>query len=61
MCLMKNEAPLPTLVLKPYVLDSTLKNYKLHFTKAQKWILCETSITTVNTFTLEHWKERLYF
>lgn len=58
---MKNNAALPTLVLKDIVLDSAIKNYQNLFSKQLRWIACEQEITTIDAFTIENWKERLFF
>ncbi len=58
---MKNNAPMPTLVIKDVVVKSALQNYKNLFSKQQRWIPCEKEITTVDAFIFTHWKERLFF
>jgi hypothetical protein len=58
---MKNNKPLPVLVLKDFVFNSALNNYRNLFSAKQRWIPCETEITFVDSFTLENWKERLFF
>ena len=58
---MQNNTPLPTLILKNYVLNSALRNYQNLFSTEQRWIPCEKEISTVDSFTLENWKERLFF
>jgi hypothetical protein len=58
---MKNNQPLPVLVLKDYVLSSALNNYYNLFSTKQRWIPCENEISSVDKFTLENWKERLFF
>jgi len=58
---MKNNVSLPTLILKDFVLVSAIKNYKHLFSNQQKWIPCENEIETIDLFTLDNWKERLFF
>jgi hypothetical protein len=58
---MKNNKPLPVLVLKDFVLASALHNYRNLFSTKQNWISCEKEISTVDDFTLDNWKERLFF
>lgn len=58
---MKNNAPLPTLILKDFVLGSAIKNYQNLFSVQQRWIPCEQEIKTIDAFTFENWKERLFF
>ncbi|QVY67143.1 DUF2851 family protein [Polaribacter sp. Q13] len=58
---MKNNIPLPVLVLKDFVFKSALDNYRNLFSTNQRWIPCETEISSVDSFTLENWKERLFF
>ena len=58
---MKNNLPLPTLVLKSFVEDSLLYNYHALFSKQQNFIPCENQITKIDSFLLKNWLERLYF
>ncbi|OAD44499.1 DUF2851 family protein [Polaribacter atrinae] len=58
---MKNNKPLPVLVLKDFVLTSALNNYRNLFSTKQNWIPCEKEIGAVDNFTIENWKERLFF
>jgi len=58
---MKNNQPLPVLVLKDFVFNSALNNYHNLFSTKQRWIPCETEISSIDDFTLENWKERLFF
>ncbi len=51
---------LPTLVLKNYVSDSVLNNYRKLLNKTDKWINCENNIVEVDNFTLNNWLERLF-
>ncbi|MFK8059724.1 MAG: DUF2851 family protein [Polaribacter sp.] len=58
---MKNNQPIPTLVIRDFVLNSALKNYQNLFSTEKRWIPCEKEITEIDSFTLENWKERLFF
>ncbi|WP_298881325.1 DUF2851 family protein [uncultured Polaribacter sp.] len=58
---MKNNKPLPVLVLKDFVLKTALQNYRNLFAVKQSWIPCENEIATIDSFTLNNWKERLFF
>jgi len=58
---MKNNKPLPVLVLKDFVSNTAVKNYQNLFASKQRWIACEKEIMTVDGFTFENWKERLFF
>ncbi|WP_439128748.1 DUF2851 family protein [Polaribacter sp.] len=58
---MKNNQPLPTLVLKDLVDIHLLKNYKVLLFSKKDWIPCEKSINKTDDFILENWKERLFF
>ena len=58
---MKDNKPLPVLVLKNFVFNSALNNYRNLFSTKQRWIPCEKEINSVDDFTLENWKERLFF
>ncbi|WP_299665129.1 DUF2851 family protein [uncultured Polaribacter sp.] len=58
---MKNNKSLPTLVLKEIVDNSVLKNYRSLFFTSTSWIPCQNSIATIDDFTVENWKERLFF
>ncbi|CAL2103734.1 conserved protein of unknown function [Tenacibaculum sp. 190130A14a] len=58
---MKNNVPLPTIVLQDYIPDNILTNYDRLFHKNERWISCETQITEVDTFLFHNWLERLYF
>jgi len=58
---MKNEKPLPVLELKEFILETALNNYRNLFFAKQKWILCENEIGFVDDFTIDNWKERLFF
>jgi hypothetical protein len=58
---MKNNKPIPTLVLKGFVNKSVLENYRNLFFTPTIWIPCQNTIATVDSFTVAHWKERLFF
>ncbi len=58
---MKNNKPLPTLVLKNLVDKKLLKTYQNLFSSQLRWIPCETQIHTVDNFVMQNWLERLYF
>ena len=58
---MKNNKPLPVLILKDFVLKSAVNNYQNLFSKQQRWISCEKEVNSVDEFTFENWKERLFF
>ncbi|MGJ8743725.1 DUF2851 family protein [Polaribacter sp.] len=58
---MKNNAPLPTLVLKGLVQRILLTKYQELFSTQSRWIPCEENINSVHNFILENWKERLFF
>lgn len=57
---MKNNHPIPTLNLKNVVDESLLKNYQKLFSKQPCWIPCEKQITTIDSFLMGNWLERLY-
>jgi len=58
---MKNNKPLPVFVLKDFVSKSTLHNYRNLLSATQNWIPCEKEIIRIDNFTIENWKERLFF
>ena len=57
----KNNLPLPVLNISQLVAKDLLNNYQKLYSKEQRWIPCEKSITTIDAFVLENWKERLFF
>ncbi|MBI9041708.1 DUF2851 family protein [Lutibacter sp.] len=57
----KDNKPISTLELKNYVSAELLVNYQELFDKRKHWINCENSISTIDSFTLKNWIERLYF
>ncbi len=58
---MKNNLPLPTLILKNFVESNLLENYQKLFSKQQRFIPCENQIAKVGSFLIKNWLERLYF
>jgi hypothetical protein len=57
----KNNLSLPTVNISKLVANDLLFNYKKLYSKEQRWIPCENSIVTVDSFVFDHWKERLFF
>jgi hypothetical protein len=57
----KNNEEIPTLELKKYIHENVLISYNQLYQKNKNWINCEKDILKVDSFTLLHWKERLYF
>jgi hypothetical protein len=58
---MRNNKPLPVLILKDFVLNTALNNYLNLYSAKQRWISCENEIYTIDSFIFENWKERLFF
>jgi hypothetical protein len=58
---MKNNKPIPTLILKGAVHEGVLDNYRNLFSMPTKWIPCQNTIGTIDKFTFDNWKERLFF
>ncbi len=58
---MKNNIPLPTLILKDYVANNLLNNYQKLFSKEQRFIPCQNQLKEVDSFLFNNWLERLYF
>lgn len=56
----KDNNEMPTLELQQLVSKDLLTTYHKLFSKQQKWINCEKDISTVDSFVIEHFKERLY-
>lgn len=50
-----------TLELKNYIAKDLLNKHQQLFSKTKKWINCENDISTINSFVIAHWFERLYF
>jgi hypothetical protein len=57
----KDNLSLPTINISKLVANDLLLNYRKLYSKEQRWIPCEKSIKTVNSFVLDNWKERLFF
>ncbi len=51
---------IPTLELKKYVAAATLDSYE-RLMVPKRWIFCENDISTVDSFLLKNWQERLFF
>ncbi len=58
---MKNEKPLPTLILKDFIRPDILSNYRKLMFKGENWIFCEKQLPQIDDFLLSNWFERLYF
>jgi hypothetical protein len=58
---MKNNKPIPTLVLKNLIDETVLNNYKNLFLAPTAWLPCKNAISTVDKFIFNNWKERLFF
>lgn len=56
----RNNSKIPTLELKDYVSKLALNNYERLFSRSNKWINCEHDFSSVNTFEMSNWLERLY-
>ena len=56
-----NNQSITTLVLKDYVSKELLENYHNLFLKPKQWINCEKEISSIDLFTLQYFKEQLYF
>ena len=56
----KDNTPIPNLELKNYVLAHTVTNYTNLINQKNHWIPCELTILEVDSFTMNHWIERLY-
>ncbi len=52
---------IPTLELKEFVSKKLLQKYQKLFSKPHKWINCEQDISSVDSFVISNWLERLYF
>lgn len=57
----KDNTTIPTLELEPYISKTDLLTYNKLFSKAEKWINCETEFSSISPFIIENWLERLYF
>ena len=58
---MKNNKPIPTLVLKNFIDETVLNKYKNLFLTPTTWLPCKNAISTVDKFIFNNWKERLFF
>ena len=58
---MKNNKPIPTLVLKNFIDETVLNNYKNLFSAPTSWLPCKNAISRVDEFIFNNWKERLFF
>lgn len=58
---MKNDKPLPTLVLEDFVSKEIKNNYRLLLQMNTNFIACERQISEVDDFVIKNWLERLYF
>jgi len=56
---MKNNKPLPTLVLRNKIKDSVFKNYQVLLANKKK-LACESQIGGISPFLLNNWLERMY-
>jgi hypothetical protein len=56
----KNNVEIPVLELKDQVDKALLENYN-KLASAKTWIFCEKELESMNGFTLNIWKERLFF
>ncbi|OIQ17351.1 DUF2851 family protein [Lacinutrix sp. MedPE-SW] len=57
----QNNTEIPTVELKNNVSNQALNNYVKLFNNSQKWINCENDFTSISSFTMSNWLERLYF
>lgn len=55
-----NNTRIPVLELKEYINPDLLNNYS-ELAIPKTWIYCEKNLETLNIFTVENWKERLFF
>lgn len=56
----QNNDEIPVLELKNYVDTATVNNYK-SLMSPKSWIYCEKQISSVDSFVLANWQERLFF
>jgi len=56
-----DNSKLPTLVLKDYVSDFSVNNYKALLSNNKNWVNCENDFAEVDDFITQNWLERLYF
>lgn len=57
----KDNSKLPTLVLKDYVSEESVRAYKALLSNKVSWINCENDFSEVDDFIIQNWLERLYF
>lgn len=55
----KNNTEIPVLELKNYVDAEILSHYQ-KLLSAKNWINCENELSTIDSFTLSNWKEKLF-
>ncbi len=56
----KDNSVITTLVLQDYIPKTMLYSYHELFSRKHTWINCEKSISEIDKFTFDNWKERLY-
>lgn len=56
----KNNAVIPTLVLKEFTDFTQIQRYVTLMNSPKKWINCESDFPAITDFQLENWLERLY-
>lgn len=57
----KDGSVIPTFVINSRVSKTTLEQYLRLFSKQKKWINCENDFSSIDSFIMENWLERLYF
>ncbi len=58
---MKNNKPLPTLVLKNLIKDEVFNEYQKLINQKIHWIACEKQLPKINTFLWQEWLQEVYF
>lgn len=58
---MKNNKPMPTLVLKDLINKNVYTEYQKLLNQKTHWIACERQLPKVDSFIWKSWMERLYF
>lgn len=58
---MKNNKPLPTLILKDLIDISVYDEYQKLIKRKAHWIACERQLPDINSFLWKNWLEQLYF
>ena len=56
----KNNTEIPVLILKDYVSQETVNNYRA-LISPKSWISCEKQIAQIDDFVFKNWQERLFF